>query len=226
MKHVIAVVALMLLFTGSADGQNLGIGLRAGTTGVGADVAFNLTRKLNVRGHFSTFSYGYTESTTSQDPNLSVDAEAGIGAIAGMIDFHPFGNSFRLTVGAGQNNFDVTGTGTSLDSVCMGDEDGAGNCLGKEFSPDKLGSLRANVSYPSAIQPYMGIGFGNLARGRSVITFLLDIGAFYTGAPEIDLQNDGLFRPTTDPDNVQVLNDGLESFVWYPVLTLGVGIRI
>lgn len=218
-----AFVALFALTPVSA--QDIGIGLRAGTTGVGAEIGLGLTGKINVRGHFSTFSYGYTETTTDSDPNLTVDGDAGLGAMMAFLDLHPFGNSFRLTGGIGKNNFDVSATGRAIDAVCFGDLVGA-TCDGKSFSADKLGSLTGSVTYASSMHPYMGIGFGSLGNGDSFVTFLFDLGVFYTGAPEIDLENDGLFRPTTEPENLQVLNDGFESFTWYPVLSIGIGFRL
>ena len=225
MKRFLLLAAVLLLLPFEAFSQNVGIGLRAGTTGVGVQVGYGFHPRLNIRAHYSAFSYSRTE-TSSGDPDLRIDAEAAVGAFSGFIDFHPFGNSFRLTAGAGQNALDVSATATPLESVCMGDEDPSGNCTGKSFSPQKLGNLTARVSYPSPVHPYVGLGFGNLGRGKSLITFLFDVGAYYTGSPEIEMQNDGLFSPTTDPENVQVLNDGIESFVWYPVVSIGIGIRI
>lgn len=225
MRSFLLVVLVALFTLTPSAAQEIGFGLRAGTTGVGAEVGLGLTRKINLRGHFSTFSYGYTETTTGEDPNLKLDADAGIGAISAYLDLHPFANSFRLSLGAGKNNFDVSATGRALDSVCFGDTVGSG-CDGKEFSPDKLGSLTGSISYASSMHPYMGIGFGSLGNGDSFVTFLFDLGVFYTGSPEIEMENDGLFRPTTDPENLQVLNDGLESFKWYPVLSIGIGFRL
>ena len=226
MRALFPILFASLFFISTASAQNIGFGLRAGTTGVGAEVGLGLTGKLNLRGHFSTFSYGYTESTTDEDPNLTVDGDASLGAMSAFLDLHPFGNSFRLSAGVGTNNFDVSATGRALDAVCFGDELPDGGCDGKEFSPEKLGSLKGSVSYASSMHPYMGIGFGSLGNGESLITVLFDLGVFYTGSPEIDLDNDGLFRPTTEAENIQVLNDGLESFKWYPVLSIGVGFRL
>lgn len=225
MKRFLLLAAVLLILPLEASSQNLGVGVRAGTTGIGVQVGYGVHPRLNIRAHYSTFSYSRTE-TSSGDPDLRIDADAGVGALSGFLDFHPFRNSFRLTAGAGQNALDVSATATPLESVCLGDEDGNGGCSGKSFSPQKLGNLTAKVSYPSAAHPYIGMGFGSLGNGKSLITFLFDIGAYYTGSPEIELHNDGLFSPTTDPDNVQVLNDGLESFAWYPVVSIGFGIRL
>ena len=225
MKRLLLLAIAIFVAATPAFSQNIGVALRAGTTGAGLQVGYGVHPRLNVRAHYSTFSYSRTEIADGE-PRLEVVADAGIGALSGFVDFHPFANSFRLTAGIGQNALDVSGTATPLDDVCMGDEDGAGNCSGKVFSPAKLGNLTATVKYPSSMHPYVGIGFGSLGNGEGLVTFLFDAGAYFTGAPEIELFNDGLFRPTTDPENVQVLNDGLESFAWYPVVSIGFGIRL
>ena len=226
MRSLLLAAFFLLFALTPVAAQDIGIGLRAGTTGVGAEVGLGLTGKLNLRGHFSTFSYGYQNTTTDEEPNIEVDGDAELGAMSAFLDLHPFGNSFRLSAGVGINNFDVSATGRALDSVCFGDELPDGACDGKEFSPDRLGSLKGSVSYPAPVHPYMGIGFGSLGKGESLITFLFDLGVFYTGSPEIDLENEGLFRPTTETENLQVLNDGLESFKWYPVVSIGIGFRL
>jgi len=225
MKKVFSLFAVLLFAAAPALSQDAGIGLRVGTTGIGFEVGYGVGSKINLRGHVSAFTSSQTE-TGNEDPELRIDADATIGAFSSFVDFHPFSNSFRLTGGLGKNNFDVSATAVPLEGVCFGDEDNAGNCSGKVFSPEKLGDFKASVTYSSPIHPYMGIGFGSLGNGESRLTFLFDLGVYYTGSPEVELENQGLFKPTTEAENVQVLNDGLESFTWYPVLSLGIGIRL
>jgi len=217
--------ALVALFVFPVTAQDFGVAARAGTTGFGGEAAYSLTRKLSVRGHFSTFSTSIDETSTDTDPNMHTTGDAKIGAVAAFLDYHPFANSFRLTFGAGKNQFDASGDSVPLESVCFGDEI-AGVCDGKVFSPERLGTLGGGITYPSGIHPYGGIGFGNLARGDSRVTFMFDLGFFYTGAPELTLTNNGLFEPTTASENVQPINDGIESFAWYPVVSIGFGIRL
>lgn len=227
MKRTVILVTVVLagLLVIPALGQGFGIGFRVGTTGLGGEVAYNLTPKLNVRGHFSTFTYSIDE-TGGDEPEMHATGDAQTGAIMAFVDFHPFNNTFRLTAGLGKSTLDISGSAIPTESVCFGDEDAQGVCDGKVFLPDRLGKLTGSITYPSSVHPYAGIGFGNLARGSSRITFLFDLGVIYTGAPELELGNDGLFKPTTAPENVQSINDGIESFAWYPVLSLGFGIRL
>ena len=221
---LLAVIAATLLAI-PVSAQDFGIGIRAGTTGIGAEIAYNLTPKINIRGHFSTLSLAIDEDVLD-DPEMRATGDARTGAFMVLVDFHPFQNSFRLTAGIGKNLFDISGSAIAIESVCFGDEDAQGVCEGKVFQPDKLGKLDYAISYPSSIHPYAGLGFGNLGRGKSRVTFLFDVGVIYSGAPEIELSNDGLFAPTTTSENLQPLNDGIESFAWFPVISIGVGFRI
>jgi len=227
MKRISTLLAVLAagLLSLPAVGQDFGIGLKAGTTGIGAEVAYNLTPKINVRGHFSTFTHSRADDLSS-DPEMRASSDIKIGAVTAFVDYHPFQNSFRLTGGIGKSLFDISGTAVPIESACFGDEDSQGVCDGKVFLPEKLGDLDYSISYPSSIHPYLGLGFGNLVRGTSRVTFLFDLGFFYAGSPEIELENNGLFEPTTTPENLDPLNEGLESFVWYPVLSIGVGFRL
>lgn len=227
MKRISTLLAVLAagLLTLPAAGQDFGIGIRAGTTGIGAEVAYNLTPKLNIRGHFSTFTHSRTDDV-SDDPEMRASSEIKFGAVTAFVDYHPFRNSFRLTGGIGKNLFNISGRAVAIESVCFGDEDSQGVCDGKVFLPEKLGNLDYTIEYPASIHPYVGLGFGNLARGKSRVTFLFDLGFFYAGSPEVDLENNGLFEPTTTPENLAPLNEGLESFVWFPVLSIGVGFRL
>ena len=227
MKRISTLLAVLVgtLLVNPVSAQDFGIGVRAGTTGIGAEVAYNLTPKINIRGHFSTLSISIKENV-SDDPEMRAVGDVKTGAFMAFLDYHPFQNSFRVTAGIGKNLFDISGNANAIESVCFGDEDSQGVCDGKVFQPDRLGQLDYTITYPSSIHPYAGVGFGNLGRGKSRITFLFDLGFIYSGAPEIELDNDGLFRPTTTSENVQPLNDGIESFAWFPVLSIGVGFRI
>ncbi|MDE2997124.1 MAG: hypothetical protein OXT73_10380 [Bacteroidota bacterium] len=225
MKRLLLLAIPLLLTASPASSQNLGVALRAGTTGLGVQAGYGLHSRINLRINYSAFALSQTRIEKG-DPDLEIQADAGVGAISGFVDVHPFATSFRLTVGLGQNALDVDAVATPLEGVCLGDQSDNGPCDGKEFSAERVGKLTGKVSYASGMHPYIGMGFGNLGTGQGLITFLFDLGAYFTGSPSIEMDGQGLIRPTAESDNVQVLNDGIESFTWYPVVSLGIGIRL
>ena len=221
MKKLLMAAAVAMLVI-PAQGQ-VGIAVRAGTLGPGVELAYSFSPKLNLRATGSYLTYSHTEDL-DEEVSVSFDGEVTVGAVGAILDFHPFSNWFRLSGGVTVNLFEVSGSGIPTEDYCFGDEVG-GVCDGKVFTPQRMGSFGATVSHPSSVAPYMGIGFGRVA-GQSRIGFLFDIGTLYTGSPEIDLEADGLLAPTADPEQEAELNRGVESFQWYPVVSLGLAIRI
>lgn len=222
---VFVLLSAALLLSVPASAQDIGISARVGTLGPGIDLSYSVTPKLNVRGGAAYFSSSFNDTIEEEDISLDLTGDATIGAVSFLADFHPFKNSFRLTGGLNVNLFEGSANGRSLSPYCFGDEDAQGNCLDKEFAADKVGTFGAKVSYPSAFQPYAGVGFGNLARGSSRVTFMMDLGVIYAGQPELELSATGLLTPTA-AENEARLNEGLESFVLYPVFSIGIGFRL
>ncbi|MFT4604500.1 MAG: hypothetical protein ACI9W4_001231 [Rhodothermales bacterium] len=222
MKRTLTLVALATILATPAFAQ-IGVAIRAGTLGPGINVAYGISDKLAVRATGSYLTYSINDSI-DEEVTVDLEGEATIGAVGVAVDYHPFGNFFRLSGGLNVNLFEVSGTGLPTGSYCLGDGDAAA-CDGKLFAPNRLGSFGATLSYSSAIAPYAGIGFGRVA-GKQRIGLLLDIGALYTGSPEIDLDGSGLLAPTASPEQENTLNQGIESFQWFPVVSVGVAVRI
>jgi hypothetical protein len=224
MKRFVFLLAAIAMVLPASAQSTFGIGLRAGTLGPGADIAYNVSPKLNIRLSGSYFSLAVDE-VQEEDPDIRWKGDVAIGAVGINADFHPFGGAFRLTGGININLFDVSAVGTPIEAYCFGSVVN-GSCDSKEFQASKLGSLGAGVGYASSIAPYAGIGFGKAAGAHSRIGFLFDLGALYTGSPEVDLNGTGLLAPTAGQENEDTLNTGLESFQFYPVISLGLAIRL
>ncbi|MBO6574554.1 MAG: hypothetical protein JJ896_03985 [Rhodothermales bacterium] len=220
-RLLLAAIAAMITLPATAQ---IGVAVRAGTLGPGVEVAYKLSPKLALRATGSTYTYTTTEEL-DEEVTVSFDAEATVGAIGAIVDFHPFNNLIRLSGGITVNLFEVSGQGTPTESYCFGDEDAGGVCDGKVFTPQRMGSMGMTVSHPSSVAPYVGLGFGRVA-GTKRVGFLFDVGTLYTGSPEIDLVADGLLAPTASTDQEATLNEGIESFQWYPVVSLGLAIRL
>jgi len=192
----------------------VGVALRVGSLGPGIQVTVPVSSTLNVRAGGSLLPVSRTETFSDLEVETKFNADAKIGAVGAFLDYHPTGGFFRLSGGLFYNLLDVSGTGTPTESWFL-DE--------KEFTPERLGSLTVGVEYKNKVQPYVGIGFGNMSVG-SRVTFLLDIGAVYTGAPEISMSGTQMIAGTANWQGR--LNEGISSFKWYPNFSLGIGFRL
>ena len=194
-----AMVGLALVAAGSA--QAAGIGVRVGTTGLGADVAWDVAPTLSARLGYSGGSLDYDTSTSA----VSYDGKVKFSSINTFLDFAPLGPLFRLTGGFvfSDSKYDVVGNA-------------AGGI-----------SVSGTVEPGKSAAPYLGIGYGNVS-GLGV-NFYADLGVMVQGSPRASLTaNCGSLSGaacTTLQSQVAAeqrrLEDKLDNFRYYPVLNLG-----
>jgi hypothetical protein len=105
----IAVLAASLVACGSAHA--IGIGVKAGTTGIGIDAAMSVFPLVDARIGWSGLKWGYDQNTS----NVSYKGDLKLNNLNALLDFHPMGPLFRLTGGVvfNSNKYDATGTPNS-----------------------------------------------------------------------------------------------------------------
>ena len=210
-------VAMAIAVTGSASAA--GIGVRAGTTGVGADIGWNLAPTLSARIGYSWLD-NYTVDVDTTDVNYS--GKLKISSVSGLLDWSPLG-PFRITAGiVGANNkVDVTGVPTG----------GTFTINGITYAASDVGSLTGTVKPGKKTAPYLGIGYGNVAGAG--VNFYFDIGVIFQGSPKstltatcgpavpagqcAQLQNDVAAEQ-------QSLNDKMSKYKYFPVANIGITI--
>lgn len=205
-------LAMLFVPAGLLQAQ-MSIGVKAGSTGAGGEFTYSLNNKFNVRFAGSTFSYTYS-GTEDMDPAVGYDVDGTVTSLGLTADYFPFKKFLKLSLGVHYHDFEVNGLVTPVEAY---------EVEGKVFSPEKLGQLTAVVNYENKVVPYAGIGFGNPVAAGFPIRFTLDIGAFYTQAPKINMVGEGMIAPTANQG--QDFEDGLSDFKFYPVINLGISFR-
>jgi hypothetical protein len=219
-RHVPAALALALgltAFGGRAEAQGVALAVKAGTTGIGADLTVGLARSLNVRvgGAFFSYSREVTES------DIEFDARATLSHGSLLLDLHPGGGNFRISAGGYYSGTKATG-----DSV-------GGTILvnGVPYDVRLVGTLNGEMKGKS-IAPYLGLGWGNAVREGARVRFVADLGVYYWGSPSVTLTanptNPALVPPSFYQDleaERRQLEDDLSKYKLYPVLSLGVSYR-
>jgi hypothetical protein len=199
MKQVkYAALAFALAAAGSA--QAAGIGVRAGTTGIGADVAWSIAPTLSARLGYSTLKWSQDVNTD----NVNYDGKLKLANFNTLLDFSPLG-PFRLTGGFifNDNKYDVRGERSG-------------------------GSISGTVKAGKSAAPYLGIGYGNVS-GLGV-NFYADLGIMFQGSPRASLSaNCGSLSPGACAtlqgevaEEQRRLEDKLKNFKYYPVLNVGI----
>jgi hypothetical protein len=191
--------------------------IKAGTLGLSLEGIARLNPKVNARLGVNAFEYDY--SGTESDIKYDFDLE--LFSVSALFDWHPFGNSFRTTIGLlfNQNSLDMKAKPAG--SFEIGDS---------TYTAAQVGTLSGELEVEEA-SPYVGIGWGNALGREQKWTVYLDLGVVYQGSPKVNLASTGgslSSDPTFQANLVreeQNLEDDLEEFKFYPVIAFGIAYK-
>lgn len=174
-------------------------------------------------------------------------ASAQVGSFAGylLLDYHPFKNGFRVTVGAYIGRPTLTANlaivnphnGQSImadpKQVLFDPQDMPKLTIETTDHTEKVvlqpspeATIDAKVNVGRTFQPYLGVGYG-YAVPNSRVSFMLDAGVLFNGKFNLTSPN----AIEGDPNMLLTLNDlNLHKIRYYtqilPVLNLGISIRL
>ena len=198
------LIAVLAAAAGSA--QAAGVGVRAGTTGLGADFGWDVAPTLGGRVGLSGMNFNPSIDTS----DVRYDAKAKLANLNLFLDWSPLG-PFRITGGfiANNNKVDLTGQPT-----------------GGSFPPGS--SLSGTVKPDKSFAPYLGVGYGNVWTAG--VNFYFDLGIMFQGSPQVSLS----CQSANPADCAAVQNeieaerqrvqDKLDKYKYYPVLNIGITI--
>lgn len=196
---------------GYADTGRFAISPGVTTSGPGGELITKLTSNVNFRfgAHGLSFDLDGTES------DIDYDFEVDLLSFSGLVDWHVFGNSFRVTGGVVVNESDVDLEAEPAATLEIGDT---------TYTGAQITSLTGNLGFNS-IAPYVGIGWGNPFTSKKRWGYMLDLGVAFAGPADLDLSASGPLA--ADPafladleQERQDVEDALDDFKFFPVLAL------
>jgi hypothetical protein len=215
-KILILIPACLLAMVMTANAQETSIGLKAGLLGAGVELESSFTDFLS--GRIGANYYTYSYDGTEDDINYNFDLN--LKSASALLDIHPFKGAFRITGGILYNNNGLDASATSADTFNIGDE---------EYTGEQVGHLFGTVDFAD-IAPYFGIGVDTSFGQKNSFGFLFELGAVYQGSPHVSLTADGpISSNQAFQDNLaqeeKNLEDDLDNFKFYPVLSIGLCYR-
>ena len=174
-KLLVAGMSMMVL-SGTALAQGVGVYGVAGTGGLGVGLNLPVGPALGVRGELASLK----ESDTYTEDQITYKGDLKLKGNGVFVDFRPFTGVFRLVGGA---TF-----GASSASLNAQATDGTVTIDGRRFNATG-NSLRADIKYPSTM-PYLGVGWGHGRYNEPGLTFSLDLGVSI-GRPKVALSGSG-----------------------------------
>lgn len=173
-RFVFLATSVALLSAPSLASAQLGIAARAGTLGIGGEAALGLSDRIVVRGGMGITTLEV--STTFDD--IEVDLELPDSWYNVGVDLYLNG-ALRLGGGMLFKTDDPTVTGVLDGPVDIG---------GQTFEPEEIGTLTGRLESDGQA-PYLLIGFGK--HTSTGFGLSLDIGAAFTGEPDVTLDAQG-----------------------------------
>lgn len=216
-KGLIATAVGALLAAPALSTADVGLGAKLGTLGAGVELTKDVTRKINGRVGVNVLTYD--TSGSESDVDYTIDLE--LSSVTAILDWHPFGGGVRVSAGVAFNGNELSMVGKPTNtSYTIGDT---------TYTPSEVGTLRGNVTFDD-VTPYLGIGWGNAVSPNDRFTFSLDVGVLFQGDTTADLTADGTLAsdPTFQAElakEEQNLNEALDDFELYPVLSVGFAYR-
>jgi len=159
-----------LAASGAASAQ--GVGLRAGTLGVGGDIGWGIAPTLSARLGYSALNFDSSYDASS----VHYEGSVKLSNFSGLLDWSPVG-PFRLTAG-------LVGSGNKIDVTAV--PSGSLYTLnGNTYAASDVANFRGMVEPGNKLAPYLGIGYGNVAGAG--VNFYFDLGVVFQGSPKATL---------------------------------------
>ena len=204
------LVGLAAMGSAAAD-HNFGVGVKAGTLGIGVEGTWRPLPYLDVR--VGANQYDYTDNGIYGGVNYDAEISLDNYYVTGNIRF-PL-SPFRLTGGVYSN-------GNEFNAV-SGDNGAIIVIGGDPYPADAVGTLSATAGFDST-SPYFGVGFDFTVFGK--VGMNLDFGVLWQGSPQVSMATDGLlagdptFEASLDAERA-ALEDELSDYKAWPVVSLG-----
>jgi len=212
----------------------VGVSVTATTFGISGDVAVSLNSRVNIRGGASVFHYSH--DFDDSDTDITYKGKLTLKSIHAYLDWFPTGSSFHISPGLIIDNGNrVTLTADILPGQSF-------DLDGRRYFSSPTDPVRASgkITVKSG-RPALLIGWSNIASGRGRVTVPFEIGVVFQDAPTAVLDFGGSVcalagvgcRSISSDASVVAdiraeearLNDDIRVLRYYPILSIGIGVR-
>jgi hypothetical protein len=213
---VIAVVCAAAAAPSTAGAQTgVGLGVKAGTMGVGVEAAIGLGSSLALRGGAALLPINLDPTYSDIEFELDMpDSYLNVG-----LDFYPGGGPFRIGGGLLFKPDEPTLRGSFTEAQDIG---------GQEYTPEQIGTLIGEID-SSSTAPYVLVGFGR--HTSTGFGFFTDIGVAILEEPTLSIRQEGgslsnaqraEFNQRLEVERVRIQDDLGDWLRIYPIVQMGI----
>lgn len=192
--------------------REIQLGLNISTMGIGGTVTKKLASRLDLRLNGSYLGYNYDVHKLKVE--LQGDARLKVGVIGITMDYYIF-RYLYLSGGFSYNLTNVTVHALKAESMNVGDI---------VLDPQDIGTVEVEITPGSKFDPYLGGGL-SFRRDRK-LSFGLEFGLFFQGAPKVKLKATGMLVPTASLEQEKIIEKNISPVIYYPNISLKISYRI
>ena len=195
-----------------------------GTTGYGGAVSYNVNPYVGLTAGYNGGDISWTDNIKVDGTEYDLDMDNNTAYLNAEI--RPWANWFYMAAGTAyiDNDYDLQKRIGAGDTLSI---DGKNYQLATGTGE---GGIRGKMNYKNNIAPYLGLGFSPSITDRFGV--FGEIGAYYVGNPEVDLDQYNLKAVTGNNVSAQDAKNRLErdirnddKYKWLPVAKLGLSLR-
>ena len=226
MRRFTCLLGLLALATPAAaqTTRTAAVDLSGGTTGVSGHAQVALGDRLALRLGYNWLDYAADDE---EYDGIVYDGDLEFSGFGGFADIHPFANPFTLTGGVFVGDKSVLLEGTPQGSVELGDQ---------VFAPDEVGVLTGEAAFEDTAA-FVGLGWDGSLYGEGRVALIVRGGVMIAGEPDVTLDASILddagttlpadqvarLRAALDAEALRI-EDEVDDYAYWPVVTIGLGI--
>jgi hypothetical protein len=209
-KQALVLLALSAIAGNANADNNIWLGVKAGTLGVGLEGTWRPIDWLDIRLGGSKYDY----NETGAQAGINYDATLGLQTYYLTGNFRFPLSPFRVTAGLYSNSNEIKMVSIDTPTFDIG---------GTTYTSTEVGTLTSATSWDST-SPYFGAGFDFELLGKVGMTF--DFGVLWQGDPKVSLGATGTlagaqsFLDDLETERAE-LTDKVDVLKAYPVVSLG-----
>ena len=184
--------------------------------GLGGELTTGIASDINARVGLNTLNLDFDWDISDVEYDLGLD----FFSFSALVDWYIFDDPFHLTGGLVSFDHELNMRGRPTSSEEIG---------GVVYTAAEIGTLFGSVEVDD-VAPYIGIGWGNALNDGRRWGFYCDFGVAFTNSPDVDLSANGSmasdpgFRASLAREREDI-EDDLEFFKFYPVISIGLFFR-
>jgi len=232
MKYALYGMALFLLLTvknansqepipvtnNTVDPKGLYVGGLISTNGWGGELRYVFNKRFTVRTGYEALNLNENIDYEQEDIDFDASINYKTGSVFLLGDFN-YTRNLYISAGVMFNSFNPEVTGEAVSDMQYGDI---------TIPASMIGDFTITVTPELKISPYGSLGVRSFLGKKKRGIWTTEIGCFYMGAPQVDIEATGLIAPTADPAQGQeeMLEYQIEQYKFYPVLKMGIAIKL